>query len=161
MRPAVIGVGNEWRSDDGVGPAAVAALTDRLPGEIDLLTLDGEPTRLVEAWDGRPWVIVVDAVRSGELPGVIHQVDGADLGNRAGSVASSHGGGVDMAVALGRTLGRLPNQLIVLGIEAATTEHGNERSAPVAAAFGCLLHRIERLVAEQAISKLEEPSSCA
>ena len=155
MRPAVIGVGNEWRSDDGVGPAAVAALAGRLPGEIELLALDGEPTRLVEAWTGRPWVIVVDAVRSGDAPGVIHQLDGTSLGKPSHGGASSHGGGVDMAVALGRALGRLPHQLIVLGIEAATTEHGNNRSAPVTAAFGCLLHRIQQTVAEL------EVASCA
>ena len=43
----LIGVGNEYRRDDGIGPALVAALEDRwLPG-VRLLVSDGEPAEWV------------------------------------------------------------------------------------------------------------------
>jgi hypothetical protein len=48
----VIGVGNEFRRDDGAGPAVVAKLRDLASPGVELVTMDGEPTRLIEAWTG-------------------------------------------------------------------------------------------------------------
>ncbi|MGI9646364.1 MAG: hydrogenase maturation protease, partial [Ilumatobacteraceae bacterium] len=75
MRPLVIGVGNRWRGDDGVGPRAVDALAARTGDGVDLVALDGEPTRMVDAWAGRSAVVVIDAVRAGGPPGTIHRFD--------------------------------------------------------------------------------------
>ena len=60
----VIGVGNEFRRDDGVGLAVVARLRDRVPPGVELVLTDGEPTRLIEAWTGAALAVVVDAVRA-------------------------------------------------------------------------------------------------
>ena len=79
MRPLVIGIGNRWRRDDGLGPRVLDELSGRLPASVELMLLDGEPARLVSAWRGRPWVLVVDAVHAGEPPGTIHQLDGLSL----------------------------------------------------------------------------------
>ena len=54
MRPLVIGVGNRWRTDDGIGPLVVEAMEAQGCDDVDLLVLDGEPARLVMAWEGRP-----------------------------------------------------------------------------------------------------------
>ena len=48
----VIGIGNEYRRDDGAGLAAVTSLRDRVPPGVELVLTDGEPTRLIEAWTG-------------------------------------------------------------------------------------------------------------
>ena len=42
-RVVVIGVGNEFRHDDGIGPAVVARLRGQAPAAVDLLVSDGEP----------------------------------------------------------------------------------------------------------------------
>ena len=63
----VIGVGNEFRRDDGAGPAVVAKLRDPAPPGVELVTIDGEPTRLIEAWTGAALAVVVDE-RSTRLP---------------------------------------------------------------------------------------------
>ena len=68
MRPLVIGVGNRWRGDDGIGPKtidALAALGADGP-DAELVTLDGEPGRLVAAWQDRSRVVVVDAIVAGD-----------------------------------------------------------------------------------------------
>ena len=39
----VIGVGNEFRRDDGAGLAVVARLRDRVPPGVELVLTDGEP----------------------------------------------------------------------------------------------------------------------
>ena len=70
----VIGVGNEFRRDDGAGPAVVARLRDLAPPGVRLVVTDGEPARLVEAWTGAALAVVVDAVRAEPArPGTVHR----------------------------------------------------------------------------------------
>ena len=60
----VIGLGNEYRRDDGAGLAVVTSLRGRVPPGVELVLTDGEPTRLIEAWTGAALAVVVDAVRA-------------------------------------------------------------------------------------------------
>jgi len=145
MTPLVIGVGNRWRGDDGIGPRTIEALARIDDLDAELLTLDGEPARLVTAWQGRPRVVVVDAIAAGEPPGTIHVVTDLHRLPGAATDVSSHGGGIVEAVALGRALGQLPERLLVVGVEPAEIGHGVELSPPVAAS----LDAVVRLVAEE------------
>ncbi len=76
----VIGVGNEFRRDDGLGPEVLSRLRDQVTadtgggpgggpgggtGGVRLLACDGEPTRMIEAWAGASLALVVDAVVAG------------------------------------------------------------------------------------------------
>ena len=133
----VIGVGNDFRRDDGAGPAVVARLRDLVPDSIRLTITDGEPARLVEAWSGAAVAVVVDAVRADPpRPGTVHRfvVDGP--GAPAGRAASSHGFGFDDAISLAVALDRMPARLIVHAIEAADLTQGPGLTPPVAAAVG-------------------------
>ena len=71
----VIGIGNEFRRDDGAGPAVVSALRDLAPPPgVELMITDGEPARLIEAWTGARLAVVVDAVRAQPpRPGRVHR----------------------------------------------------------------------------------------
>jgi len=136
----VIGIGNEFRRDDGAGPAVVRGLRDLVPSGVGLVITDGEPTRLLEAWTGAALAVVVDAVRvSGPeppRPGTTHRfvVDRPAAG--AGRTASSHGFGLDDAIALALALDRMPGRLIVHAIEAADLSQGTGLTPPVAGAVG-------------------------
>ena len=135
----VIGVGNEFRRDDGVGPAVVARLRDLAPAGVRLVVTDGEPTRLIEAWTGAALAVVVDAVRAEpSRPGTVHRfvVDGPGTGT--GRAASSHGLGFDDAIRLAMALDRMPARLIVHAIEAADLTQGPGLTPPVAAAVGAV-----------------------
>ena len=135
----VIGVGNDFRRDDGAGPAVVARLRDLVPPGIRLVVTDGEPTRLIEAWTGAALAVVVDAVRAEPPhPGQVHRfvVDGT--APRTGQPASSHGLGFDDAIRLAAALDRMPARLIVHAIEAADLTQGPGLTAPVAAAVGAV-----------------------
>lgn len=127
-RAVVIGVGNEWRGDDGAGIAAARQVRARLARQVVVHELDGEPARLLDAWDGAELAIVIDAVRSGAPAGSVRRIDAASL-ESAGPAGSSHGGGIGTAYRLGRALGRLPQRLVVLGIEVDETAHGRVLSA--------------------------------
>ena len=147
MRPLVIGVGNRWRGDDGIGPKTIDAI-EAIGVDAELLTLDGEPGRLVAAWEDRSRVVVVDAIVTGAAPGTVHCVTSGFGGRGAG--ASSHGNGIAEAVALGRALGRFPEQLVVIGVEPGRLDHGDELSSAVAAALDTVIRLVCELVGEEA-----------
>jgi hydrogenase maturation protease len=132
----VIGVGNEFRRDDGAGPAVVGRLRGRVPPGVELVITDGEPTRLVEAWTGAALAIVVDAVRARPpQPGKVHRFMLDRPGAGTARAASSHGLGLDDAIALAQALDRMPGRLIVHAIEAADLAQGTGLTPPVAAAI--------------------------
>lgn len=141
----VIGVGNPMRRDDGVGHAVLEQLRARPALGVRLVALDGEPTRVLDAWTGARVAVVVDAVRSAAAPGTVHVVEVTTSGGGEGDArpgvpppsaapASTHGAGLAEAVALGRTLDRVPARLVLVGVEALDVGDGPELSAPVLAA---------------------------
>ena len=133
----VIGVGNEFRRDDGAGPAVVDRLRGLVPSGVGLVITDGEPTRLLEAWTGAALAVVVDAVRAHPPhPGRVHRFVLDRPGPGATRTASSHGFGLDDAIALAVALDRMPGRLIVHAIEAADLTQGTGLTPPVAAAVG-------------------------
>jgi hypothetical protein len=71
----IVGIGNEWRGDDGAGIAAARALGAEAPPHARIELCDGEGTRLVSLWDGADRAIVIDAVRSGRPPGEVLRFD--------------------------------------------------------------------------------------
>ena len=129
----LLGIGNTERTDDGVGPQVVEAATN-LPDDVRTLVLDGEPARIVEAWRGAELAVVIDAVRTGAAPGTLHRVSSQQLAEELPPAVSSHGTGLREAVALGRLLDRLPQRLLVIGVEVGAVSHGRELTPSVAAA---------------------------
>lgn len=135
-KPAVIiGIGNPYRRDDGIGPAAAAALEELGPPGADVVVADGEPAALIETWTGRDLAVIIDAVRcEPTAPGRIWRSTGADLGG-PGTAASSHAFGIPDALRLGQVLGRVPARLVVFAVEAARLDLGTGLSPEVAAAL--------------------------
>ena len=131
----VIGVGNEFRHDDGAGPAVIARLRDQVPPGVRLVVTDGEPARLVDAWAGAALAVVVDAVRAEPpSPGQVHRFVLDQPRSATVRAASSHGLGLDDAIALAVALDRMPGRLVVHAIEAADMTLGPGLTPPVAAA---------------------------
>jgi hydrogenase maturation protease len=132
--PVVVGVGNDWRGDDAAG--LVVARRLRAAG-IPAVEAGGDPAVLLDAWAGASHAIVVDAVRSGAAPGTVHRLDAGRLpdGLRAGS---THALGLAEAIALARTLGRLPARLEIYGIEAGQAQIAADLTPAVARAVAAL-----------------------
>jgi hydrogenase maturation protease len=141
----LIGIGNVYRCDDGVGPALVTAIEPQCPAGVTLTISDGEPGRLLEAWSGAPLAVLVDAVLCDvPVPGQIHRsvLDTAAAGAPAASTrtgsASTHGLGVPDAIRLARALDRAPQRLVVFAVEAASIGFGTGLSPAVAACLPAL-----------------------
>ena len=135
MNIAVIGVGNTYRRDDGIGPAAADAIGQLGRPGVTVTVTDGEPTQLLDAWTGAALAIVIDAVLCDPAaPGRVHRTGLCDLPPGAGT-ASSHSLGIPEAVELADVLGLLPARLVVFAVEVADVHFGTGMSAEVAAAL--------------------------
>lgn len=121
----VIGVGNAWRHDDGAGLEVARRAALLLPERVRVVELDGEPTRVVDAWEGASLAVLVDAVRTGASAGEVRHVDmGGGVPEPPTSRGSSHALGPAEAYRLARVLGRLPDRLVVLGVEVGDVTPG-------------------------------------
>lgn len=128
----VIGVGNPYRRDDGVGISVATSVRALAGGGVEVVELDGEPARLLDAWSGADLAVIIDAVHTGAPPGTIHRLEAdATVAERS---ASSHGLGLQHAVALGRAVGQLPARLVLVGVEGVEFGDGQGLSTAVAAA---------------------------
>lgn len=120
---AVIGVGNSFRRDDGVGPAVAAAIDAWAIRGVRVVTDDVEPTGLLDAWADVDLAIVVDAATATPSePGRIHRCTIDQL--VGGSTVSSHGVDLATVIALGQALDRMPGRLVVFAVEVADTRYG-------------------------------------
>lgn len=136
-RHVVVGVGNAYRGDDGVGLAVVERLRAHIPDGVKVIACEQEPTRLLDAWEGAEAAIVIDAVASDGEPGALYRYEASEEPVPARVFHSStHAFGVGETIELARTLGKLPRDLVVYGIEGETFESGDELTPSVAAAVG-------------------------
>jgi hydrogenase maturation protease len=139
---AVLGMGNLLYSDDGAGLEALARLgrERRLPAGV--IFVDGSLGGLeVAARIGRPSrLLILDAVDVGVVPGTVVRMDGPELAGlpRASGV---HRLGVSDVLDVLRLTGRMPDEVVLLGIQPASIELGTRFTPEVESAVG-------RLVAE-------------
>jgi len=133
----VIGVGNAYRGDDGVGLAVAAALQVLVPARVSVVACEQEPSRLLDAFQGATTAIVVDAAASGGVPGSVYRFDASRDSIPAGVFRSStHAFGVGDAIELARALGKLPPRVLVYGVEGGTFAAGEGLTTPVRDAVG-------------------------
>ena len=135
----MIGVGNTLRGDDGAGLEVVRRLSARAEAAaIEVREQEGEALGVLEQWEGARAAVLVDAAHSGAPAGTAHRVDASSQAIPAalGSSSSTHAIGVAEAVELARVMDRLPERVILYGIEGASFDTGGELSAEVRAVIG-------------------------
>lgn len=123
----VLCLGNELRSDDGVGPAVAAALATDPPAGAVVRTSNRSGLHLLDDMEGFSRVILVDAVQTGRRePGSVVDFALETLPPTAGT--SAHGLGLPTALRLARAFGApVPEHIHVVAIEVAdqaTMERG-------------------------------------
>ena len=140
MRQLVIGVGNSFRRDDGVGLAVADEIARLELPDVEVTTAIGEPGAILDAWCGVPRTIVIDAaVGDDATPGRIRRWT---PGEETISAVSSHALGLPATYALGQALGRIPDELIVLTVDVTEVGYGDGLTPPIAAAVPRLVARV-------------------
>jgi hydrogenase maturation protease len=127
--PLYIGVGNRFRSDDGVGPWVAERLG---AAGRDARVHAGDGAGLLELFQRRGEVNLVDATRSAAAPGTVVCLDVEDAPLPAGFFHySTHRFGLAEAVETARALGLLPERMRIYGVEGREFGAGTGLSAPV------------------------------
>jgi hydrogenase maturation protease len=139
----VLGIGNEWAADDGVGPAVVRRVQQEwhtrgrnATREVGFVVMARPDLSLLDHLADARRLIIVDAVVGGAAPGTLHRQvwrPGATE-SRGVERASSHGFGVEELLQMAAALGKLPPLVELWGIEIASTEPGSGLTPAVARA---------------------------
>ncbi|MGW2559405.1 hydrogenase maturation protease [Streptomyces sp. NPDC001514] len=161
-RIALIGLGNDFRHDDGVGWAVIDELRRRaagrpLPPGTALSTCDGDPGRLIGLWHERDLAVVVDAGHAyPDHPGRVSrlELDGRQLTSTAPAV--SHGRVLGEAVELSRLLRRLPGRLVVYAVQGVNSALGNGLTPTIAAVVEPVAGRVEEEIARHRDAALSD-----
>jgi hydrogenase maturation protease len=140
----LIGVGNEYRSDDGLGILAAREIRRRNIPDVVVMEQNGDGTALMEAWKKFDCVIIVDALASGAAPGDVRRLDAAREPLPGHLIhTSTHAFGVVEAIELSRALCTLPCTLMLYGIEGKLFDPGSGLTDSVLRSMPDMLASIE------------------
>ncbi len=152
MNIAVIGIGQSLRGDDGIGPEAVRRWTAGFPQtaenpQIQILLLDTPGLGLLDDLESPDAAILVDAVSTGRPAGTVRVFDPIPNTSLSAAEKTAHGFGVAESISLARKTGaRLPERLILIGIEGGQYELGRSFSDSVRAALPAAAEKIQEIV---------------
>ncbi len=145
----LIGIGNQYRSDDGVGLVAIRELSKKEFPNTRCIESNGDGAALLEAWTNASAAILIDAVSSNAVPGMIYRFDALTSSIPVTfSSQSTHAFGVAEAIELARTLHQLPPRLIVYAIEGKDFRAGLGLSVEVELAMHEVVERVAHEVSD-------------
>lgn len=114
----ILGIGNKYRSDDGAGIACAEIIKKSKIENFDVKFIDGEGTGIMEEWNGYDKVIIIDAVKKEGSSGKIHEINAnEEILESDFFHYSSHAFGLAEAINVSKVMNKLPELLIVYGIE--------------------------------------------
>jgi len=147
----IIGIGNRFRGDDALGCILADRLQTLSSSSVEVITHSGEPASLIDLWQEKACVILVDAVSSRAKAGTIHHIDlqAQGLPDDFRSY-STHAFGIAEAVELARVLYKLPPKTIFYGVEGKSFGANEELSPEMTAALEDVTIRIKQEIKEAA-----------
>ena len=145
QRILVAGVGNLLRGDDGFGPAVAERLTGLPDGAEVIETGIGGIALLQELMAGCSGLILVDAVERGAAPGTLFFIE-PEI-EEAVHVPDVHLANPARVLSMAKTIGVLPERVVIIGCQPADTEELCQGlSPPVQRALAIAVNKIEETV---------------
>ncbi|MCF6239417.1 MAG: hydrogenase maturation protease [Candidatus Marinimicrobia bacterium] len=151
----VIGVGNRLRGDDAVGPLLIDALATLPDLDLELVDAGSDVLGILEYFEGRKHVLVVDACCMGKESGTLVSFDPAQAELILDKDPMSlHGLGLAEALGMADSLQMLPGNLKIIGIEPDSIQFNSTLSPPVQRALKLAIEKVQAEV--QQLSVREE-----
>jgi hydrogenase maturation protease len=141
----IVGVGNEYRSDDGAGISVARKIDSLGIAGVEIIVGIGDGTELINVWEGADVVYIIDCVRSGSRPGLIHRFNADSVSTKCHIFTgnSTHAFGVPESIELARRLGKLPTKVHIFGIECRSLSFGQDLSFEVETAVNEVVELIK------------------
>ncbi|HIE39765.1 MAG TPA: HyaD/HybD family hydrogenase maturation endopeptidase [Anaerolineales bacterium] len=140
----ILGVGNILLSDDGVGVHVVRRLEEvaEFPETVQVLDGGTKGLDLLHYLEGVSHLIIIDAVEIGESPGTLARLEGDQVPAYLSLKMSPHEIGLPDMLFAAKLRDLYPEEVVVWGVQPATTEVGLALSEPVAARVDVLVERV-------------------
>jgi len=140
----ILGVGNILLSDDGVGVHVIQRLqeTVELPEGVEVLDGGTKGMDLLVYLEGVSRLLIVDAVETGGPPGTLTRLTGDQVPAYLSLKMSPHEIGLPDMLFAAKLRDLYPEEVVVWGVQPATTEVGLDLSPPVATQVDTLVERI-------------------
>ncbi|MFN3870353.1 MAG: HyaD/HybD family hydrogenase maturation endopeptidase [Aquificaceae bacterium] len=145
MKTLVLGIGNLLLSDEGLGVKAVEELKKRyrFPQGVELIDGGTLGIDLLYFMEKVERLLIIDAILGGMPPGSLYKLKGDDvLTYFKGKKISTHDIGIQEVLALAELTGKLPKEIVVLGMEPESLEISLELSPSVRKNFNRLLEEV-------------------
>lgn len=145
----ILGAGNLLLSDDGVGVHTIRRLLEavELPEEVRVLDGGTLGLNLLPFLEGISYLVIVDAMETGQPPGTLRRVAGDDVPAYLSIKMSPHQIGIPDMLFAAKLRDLYPREVVVWGVQPASTEVSLELTPPVAAQVDVL---VQKLLAELA-----------
>ncbi len=157
-RCVVVGIGNPFMRDDGVGIELARSLRKlRLGPNVLILERQALDISVLDDAEGASKLVIVDAVKSERPAGSVVKFRAGGPGSPALRAPMSHEQSLHDILALARKIGKRPPPVVVVGIEPADCAAGEGFSEQVAGAIPRALREVRDEVAECAVRSVGEP----
>ncbi len=141
----LLGIGNRFRSDDGLGSYVVRQICERKIDGIVARELNGDFTNIINSLGDYQELIVVDACISAKPIGGYQILDYKEKGlPTEWAQYSTHGLGIAEGLQLASNLGVLPEKVTIYAIEAENFDPGHRPSPEVLEAANLVINEIEQ-----------------
>jgi hydrogenase maturation protease len=140
----VLGIGNVLLTDEGVGVRTLKELERRFsfPANVELLDGGTAGIELLRHIRNRDCLIIIDAMKSGQVPGTIVRVAGEDVPAAFRTRISPHQLGLSDLLAAAMLTDELPKNLILFGVEPESIDIGLDLTETVEANLGKLIEAV-------------------
>ena len=143
----VIGIGNEFRSDDAVGIHFARQLQELNSSAVKIIESFGEGVELMDLWEGATRLFICDAVCSNSVPGTIHVLEPQkDAIPSHFFNYSTHAFSLAEAIEMSRVLGNLPEQVTIYGIEGGSFVAGNQLTVAVQNSLAQVVSMVKAII---------------
>jgi len=135
MTTLVVGLGHPDRGDDAVGLVAAGAMQAFGLPDTNVVTSTTGLLGIIDDVAACERLVVIDAIRSGAVPGTVVQFEARHLPTGLRSSFSSHAVGLAEEIALLDNLGHLPTKVEVIGLELEDVAIGTDLGPAVVKAM--------------------------
>ena len=157
---AVIGLGNPLMGDDGFGIAALERLraTWVMPTEVDLIDGGTWGLSLLPVIEDAGRVLLIDAIDVGAAAGTEVALERDELPRYLATRLSPHEIDLRDVLALAELRGRLPAQLVAVGVQPGRVELVEGMTAPVLERLDAVVQRVGSILLSWGCQCHPEPS---
>jgi len=132
MKAGIIGVGNPFRKDDGIGIVLLEKLIEKkddLPQDIEYIDGGTGGMNLLHILALFDVALVIDAVKLNGCPGESKLFKSEDVRSKKSSInISTHESDVLKIINLSKELGEIPDQLFIFGVQPKDVSQGDNLS---------------------------------